>query len=290
MQIRTRVVMGSLAGAVAVHLAMIACTGSGSTPGADGGPDDAARDAQGDLGPDVEERDVAADRGGLDVASDAPKDRGVVDAMLDAVRDTLSDILDAEVRDAAAGGDGGVSPRVCDCVPPAPEHTVSFALTAPDGTTAVRPVPGYTSVTSAVTRRPLNNDYPMGVYRIESTATFFTNQAVGPAGSISEVTLRCVTIIRLGSLTLIPGDRPRCSLSGTIAAGATTTNYSGTLREGTDAEVTTLTDTQLRYRIPRVIIDGGGGPTSVTFTNLVFTASVPGAHFTALADGFRPPP
>nr|MBK7065267.1 hypothetical protein [Deltaproteobacteria bacterium] len=98
---RSRIVLGSLAGAFAIHIAALACSSNTGT----GGPPDASTADAGH----VEGRDG----GVLDAIA------SVFDAVGDVVHDVATKITDGEVRDANAGGDAGVVPvRTCDCVPP----------------------------------------------------------------------------------------------------------------------------------------------------------------------------
>jgi hypothetical protein len=81
--VRIRLALGSLAGAIAVHVVMVACTTMGSGPsGSDGGAD-----------------------GGNDAAASGDRG-GIVDALISALPDAVGDVaratLDAEVRDASA--------------------------------------------------------------------------------------------------------------------------------------------------------------------------------------------
>lgn len=87
MNIRTRTLLGSIAGALSIHLVMVACSSGGAPPGAATGQD-----------------------GGI----------------LADVREMLADVLDAETRDAHAGG-GHVYEISCDQV------STSRGTYAPDG-------------------------------------------------------------------------------------------------------------------------------------------------------------
>jgi hypothetical protein len=95
---RSRVVVGSIVGAVAVHLAMLACSGSGGIIGG----------ARHDAG-DVLDAVVAGDLG---VAFDAAGD---------VLRDAMIQARDGEVRDANAG------PNDCQCIRPR-ETSISFTV------------------------------------------------------------------------------------------------------------------------------------------------------------------
>lgn len=88
---RTRIAVGSLLGALSLHVVMVAC---GSSP------------------------------------PSTPGDSGVLADVRDAVVDVIQDIVDAETPDAHAGGDGGVPPAdggapSCPCVPARPEYSFS---------------------------------------------------------------------------------------------------------------------------------------------------------------------
>ena len=293
MNIRSRIVVGSLGGALAIHLAMVACSGGGSPPREDAGAVDVAandgdtRDATNDHPLDVDGRD-ADDR---DVAErDAPKDRGLFDVVIDAVKDVMSDVIDAEVPDAVAGGDGGVPPptRTCDCLPPVPEHSVSFRLVGPDDTTPIAPLPGFTTVSTLVEKEPGNTDFPLGAYVIRSTATFLTRTMPTPAGSYARVTLRCSAAFRVGTLAPFPGTRPQCSMTGQMGFGTRTLSFNDTSGFAPDVELVALTETTAHYRLPRVTFMDTSRAT-VTFTAIEFRASVPGARFLNPIDQYRPP-
>lgn len=98
--------IGSVVGAVALHVAMVAMVacGGGAQPTGDG---------------------------------------GVLDALADAARD----VLDAETRDAHAGGDGGVP--ACNCVEP-PSFSFSGGALTRDGQPPQEPAASGMPVESAV--------------------------------------------------------------------------------------------------------------------------------------------
>lgn len=102
---RFKVLGGSLAGAFAIHVALVAC-GSVSPPPA------------------------------------AKGDGGFVDAVSDAIQRLADAVADAEVRDAHAGGDGGAPDAGgCSCVPERPEYTFTASVVR-DGMT-LRPAEDY---------------------------------------------------------------------------------------------------------------------------------------------------
>lgn len=103
MKTHSRFVFGSLAGALVIHFAMVACSSGGEAPASDGG--------------------VLAD-----------------------VRRVVADVLDAETRDANAGGDGGVP--ACNCVAP-PEYSFSGGAVTREGMPAQEPQADFSTATVA---------------------------------------------------------------------------------------------------------------------------------------------
>ncbi len=101
---RFKVLGGSLAGAFAIHIALVAC-GSVSPPS-------------------------------------AARDGGLADTVSDAVQRLVDAVTDAEIRDAHAGGDGGAPDAGgCSCVPEQPEYTFAASVVR-DGMT-LRPLEDY---------------------------------------------------------------------------------------------------------------------------------------------------
>ena len=94
---RFKVLGGSLAGAFAIHVALVAC-GSVSPPSP-----------------------PAGDGGFVDA---------VADALVDALQHAADAVVDAEVRDAHAGGDGGAPSDggTCSCAPARPEYTFTASV------------------------------------------------------------------------------------------------------------------------------------------------------------------
>lgn len=126
---RSRVVLGSLGGAFAIHLAVLACSMDRSSLDA---PSDATV-ADGGVAP-------THDGGVLDAISVA------LDAVGDAVRDVAAKVVDAEVRDARAGGDP-VQTMSAPCV-------ASTDLNFPDSYIATFAVSGFnTNTAGAVNAR-----------------------------------------------------------------------------------------------------------------------------------------
>lgn len=114
---RSRIVLGSLAGAFAIHIAALACSSTGDNrPSIDASTVDAGRtdDHDGSL---VDVIAAAVDRSIIDASlsdAGAPVDQGggmldtiamAMDVAGDVARDVAVAIVDSEVRDAHAGGD-----------------------------------------------------------------------------------------------------------------------------------------------------------------------------------------
>lgn len=85
---RKKIIVGSLAGAVAIHLAFVACSSAGHHEGTDGG------------------------------ASDGP-----LDALVDAAQNAMDAMLDGETRDAHAQDTGG-----CTCTTPTFDWSFALTL------------------------------------------------------------------------------------------------------------------------------------------------------------------
>ncbi len=125
---RSRIVLGSLGGAFAIHLAALSCSGNYSVVGS---RDRDATIADGGVTPEH-------DGGLVDVLASA------LDAVGDAVRDAATKVVDGEVRDAHAGG-GTVIEVACDQESTTTASQISDAGTSPYvsvGTTFFGIVPG----------------------------------------------------------------------------------------------------------------------------------------------------
>lgn len=111
---RFKVLGGSLAGAFAIHVALVAC-GSVSPPSP-----------------------ATGDGGFVDT---------VTDALVDALQHAADAVVDAEVHDAHAGGDGGAPPDggTCSCAPARPEYSFTVSVVR-DGMT-LRPVADFSRAT-----------------------------------------------------------------------------------------------------------------------------------------------
>lgn len=114
MRNRSRLVFGSLAGAVVIHVVLVACSASAPTaPAPDASAVDASaagRDAP--AARDVADAVAAGDLGrALDVAVDVARD--AASGMADAAVDALADLGRAEIPDAHAGG-GPATEAACN--------------------------------------------------------------------------------------------------------------------------------------------------------------------------------
>lgn len=261
MRTRSRLIVGSLAGAVAIHLAMLACSGSeGTTVGMDAGQTDAA-------GPDAR-----ADRPAVDTGS---RDTGPLDALLDVVRDAMGVLVDAEVRDAHAGGDAGTG--TCACPPP-PDYSFSLRMTRAGMAQTVDPEYSTATVTVTPARGPGEEPRPRVV--VNAVATFQVRTTDSDAGVWTTYILTCTANLRTDR-SLVPGTLPRCIFES-LGLGSSSV-------QGSDLDVTTLTDTQIEFRIPGTLQFMSPAGLSGALTDITFRANVPTAHFVTPPRTFRTP-
>lgn len=303
MGMRSRIVAGSLSGAVAIHLVMLACSGRGSVmSGRDGGlldillPDGDRHDraAPTDRSDPMDRADPdapgAMDTAGMDVADDRhEEDRGMMDAITDAVRDVVGEIVDAETRDAHAGGDGGVP--TCGCTPPAPTYAFSFLVDSGSGPRPPERLAGsdWARAFVRVAPQPGVVDFPV-VYRVEFAADFLAALPPGPV-PLQQVRLHCTAQV-LPSRSLMPGTVGRCALERTFVFNTLETPAEATpFVDVPTFEVVALTDTTLEVRFARAAFGPGiGGGPAMTLTNFRFSANVPGARFITPPNGiYRAP-
>lgn len=252
---RSRVVVGSIVGAVAVHLAMLACSGDAGVAPSDGGQ------ARADAG--------AVDAGDILDAVASGDLGGALDAVADVVRDAMGKAADAETRDAHAGGDGGVAADAgappCACEPRTPAFT--FAATVDRGRGPEQPRAEYSTLTA--TANPAFT--PPGGMRaavINGVAWFYL-----PDGS--RFTLACNGTVRADRSIQVPF---RCRANAEIESsipGQGPVAFSNDNR-GVGPEVTAtverLTDTDFVVRfasivVPRAGVEDGG---TLTIAGLVF--------------------
>lgn len=287
MATRRRIVVGSLAGAVAIHLVMLACSANApSIMGpADGGGLDAA-------GSDVAIADVARlDTGSTttDTGAATPDtgqhDASFLDTLLDAVRDVIGDVVDAEVRDAHAGGDGGVAdagPTACACPPP-PVYSFS-------GLAAGLPIFGPSSMAHFAVRALPPGMGPFGmpepVVQITFGFTAWISRGRGPAAPTVYTTVTCTGLRADATGRAVGSTQVSCRLHNNDSSTADNDNGASTT-----ATLTTLSATQIEVRIAALTFPmpfSGSAVAGPPFTDLVFRATDPNGHYLAPLSAYVP--
>jgi hypothetical protein len=262
-------VVGSLAGAAAIHLAMLACSGSGSTRTGDGGANDAGR------------ADVASvDGTAIDTGA---HDAGFLDTLLDAVRDVIGEAADAEVRDAHAGGDAGVPACACPPAPVPPSYTFSgrangLALYGPSSTARVevRALPPGGA--------PFGTVEPAVQISVEFTAWLSASRT--PSAPTAYRTVRCSGLIADGAGRAVGTGAMNCLVHDPDDITTGSDN-----RVPVTATLAVLTATRVEVRIASLAFpDGTGGGRFIgpAFTDLVFRATDPDGHYTAPLGAYVP--
>lgn len=171
---------------------------------------------------------------------------------LQTMSDAAADVLNLETRDAHA--DDGATPA-CSCpVLPAPAD-VSFSLRIDLGAGAQEPMADYSS--AAVSGSP----------------------AVFPDGTTGSQIL--------GAADFYTQDNKRHSIACYASVRSDKTIVSGSAKCGSEVQVqnmqiTTLADDALEFRVPRFSYG------SITYTDMVFRAHVPSAHFLTPPRAYRP--
>lgn len=243
---------GSVVGAVALHVAMVAC-GGGAQPTGDG---------------------------------------GVFDALADAARD----VLDAETRDAHAGGDGGVP--ACNCVEP-PSFTFSGGALARDGQPPQEPAADFSTVVASASLVRSADGTPV----VNLNATVIYHLADG-----GRVTLSCTVIARPdGSVVMRPPARTggaafdtECTAVG--YQGAPGSDVRGSAADGapqvtaTGARLASLTGDAFALQLPALPMrfqrPGEGGSQVVvgagSVAPITVRARVPGAAWLTPPRAYRP--
>jgi hypothetical protein len=224
-----------------------------------------------DAGPtDATGPDVVADRPAVDTGS---RDTGPLDALLDVVRDAMGVLVDAEVRDAHAGGDAGT----CACPPP-PDYSFSLRLTRAGMLQTIDPDYSTANVTVTPVRGPAEELRPRVM--VNATASFQVRTSGADSGVWTRYTLTCTINLRTDR-TLVPGTLPSCVLEGLgLGSGA---------GPASDIEVTTLTDTQIEFRFPGSTMINPNFGLSAVLTDVSFRANVPTAQFVTPPRAFRAP-
>ena len=207
----------------------------------------------------------------------------VIDAMRDAIAETAQDVLAMETSTADAQGmDGGTC--ACPTLPAAPEYSFAFALMQDNP--AIIPRPDMSTAMASAEPRQLSSDYPGGIIHIRGDATFWMSEPPSSTGvtAYAQWAIHCQADV-LPDRSLVPGTRTGCSLARYFP-GALPAAGSG---PSSDIVVTTLTDTQLEFRVPRFTASRLGlSGFDWIVTNVVFRANVPGAHFVTPQTAFRP--
>jgi hypothetical protein len=288
MATRRRIVVGSLAGAVAIHLVMLACSANApSIMGpADGGGLDAA-------GSDVAIADVARlDTGSTttDTGAATPDtgqhDAGFLDTLLDAVRDVIGEVVDAEVRDAHAGGDGGVAdagPTGCACPPPPVPATYTFS-----GRAAGLPIFGPSSE-AHVNVRALPPGLgvfgmPEPVWQITFGFTAWISRTRGPVAPNTYVTVSCSNLRADATGRVVGSAQIGCRIHDNNSH--TTTSDNGATVTVT---LTTLSAREVEVRVASLAFpEGSSGIPGPIFTDLVFRATDPSGHFLTPSNAYVP--
>lgn len=269
--------MGSLAGAVAIHLVMLSCSANApSVMGlADGGGIDAA-------GTDVAAVDVARLDTGPTTTDTGNHDAGFLDTLLDAVRDVIGEVADAEVRDAHAGGDAGVP--ACACPPPPEPASYTFsgranglALYSPSSTARVEVralPPGYA---------PFGTVEPAVQISVEFTAWLSSSRT--PSAPTAYRNVRCSGLIADGAGRTVGTGAMNCLVHDPDDNSTGADN-----RVTVTATVAVLTATRVEVRIASLAFPEGGAGRFIgpAFTDLVFRATDPNGHYTAPTGAYVP--
>lgn len=229
---RTRIVVGSLVGAVAVHAALLAC-GSSSMSTSDGGP---------------------------------------MNRFIEAMKDAAG----LEVNDAHAD-DGAVPTCSCPVLPAPAEAT--FSLRFDRGRGLEDPRQDYSSVTSWSVTPALSIGKP----------------TVSVGGKIAFVSIQGDIFLLNCSGSIDPSkqgfqdSRFGCQLSYVpIDQNA---SPRGLANGNASFSVTRLTDHELEISIPSMSVSFNNGidnPPTFTFSDIVFRASDPSAHFISPPHAYRP--
>jgi len=191
---RSRIVLGSLGGAFAIHLAALACSGNHSVVGS---------------------RDASTVDGG--VAPD--HDGGLVDAlasMVDVARDVATQIIDGEVRDAHAGG--RVIEVACDQESTTTTSQISDAGTPPyvsAYTTFFGIVPGTTVDPRTAPRVSAYTCDPETFGTTGNCTDGFRCETTGATNPSSACAIVSPSVTTDGRLVVYCGARSRTTSSGT---------------------------------------------------------------------------
>lgn len=254
MTTRKQLVSGSLAGAAAIHLAMLACSGA----------DTSLLDDR-----DAGRRDAAGD---VTIASDATSgtDGGFLDTLVDVVRDVLGKVGDAETRDAHAGGDGGTPSCAC---PPPPVARRSFAFTFERGMGVERPDGPFSTTESE--------------FRVERDSTGETTRELTVRGNFYRTGVRgyLVCRVRVGpSFSLASTRSCTFNLGSEFSSGPSVASI-----EGGRLAVFEQERIELRYDRLRLCTTLST-PTCVNVGEVVFRIYTPGTTYRDIPNEYQPDP
>lgn len=250
---RSRVVVGSIVGAIAVHLAMLACSGDGGIVGG----------ARHDAG-DVLDAVVAGDLG------------GALDAAGGVLRDAMGKARDGEVSDAHAG------PNDCLCVRP---RTTTISFTVDRGRGPETPTARWSTAQLFLTAVP----GPTGLqgesaFQVLAYGTAYLNDGV-------QVSVSCTVFVSRSGLYLPDFGRPpyprsTCSIGLTPSGGSAL--ETGTASFGTPTlPVFSADAAELRVASIAGALSRDGG--TVAVNNIVVRLSWPGGRLLdEPAPAFRP--
>lgn len=271
---RSRVVLGSLAGAFAIHIAALAC--SSNTPV--GAP------------PDASTADAGRDAGGvLDALVN------VIDAVGDAVQDVAAKITDGEVRDANAGGDAGSdaggppTPRTCDCLPPTAQSTFTAAVDYQGRT--LTPQGPYSTATGTATPGRIAEGMPFASVR--ASAAFYVDGDIRVSISCSVRVTPDGRVMRIEGPALGEFHDGSCSVGFTGGAGMVRPSDSNERRVD-GITVVGLTDHAFELRVASVPIPLATGTAGnvdaglATIRDVVIRASSPAGGYLTPSNTYRP--
>lgn len=278
---RSRVFIGSVVGAVAVHLAMLACN-TESAPTRTGSVDAGrveARDSSALPGADApeapdagEHRVDAGDMLDAMLAGDVLK---ALDVAGDVVRDAVREAVDREVPDAHAG------PNDCQCIRP---RETTFTLSVNRGRGAETPVARFSTANAFLTAVP-------GPAGVQGEAAYQV-QIYGAAylGDATSVSVNCV-LFASRSGQYLPGfgrfvyGQSQCSVA-LYANGVPTPLNAPTF---TPPTFPVFTNDAAEVRVASISGGLSGDAGVVTVNNIVFRLNAPGGRLLdEAAPAFRP--
>ncbi len=271
---RSRIVLGSLAGAFAIHIAALAC--SSNTPG--GAP------------PDASTVDAGRDDGGVFDAL-----ANVIDAVGDAMQDVAAKITDSEVRDANAGGDAGSDaggppmPRACDCLPLAAQSTFTATIDYQGRTLA--PQGDYSTSAGSATPGRLTDG--TAIISVRASAAFYIDGGTRVSIACNVRLSPDARVVRIEGPAAGEFHDGSCTIGFGGAAGLPQSAGSDERRVD-GITVVGLTDRAFEFRVASVPVPLIAGPTGgvdaglATVRNVVIRASNPAGGYLTPSNTYRP--